>query len=77
NIHKGIDRAHRVAIFEEGVTWQQVGIPNDSAQFLETRKLQITEMARWLRLPPHKIGDLERATFSNIEQQQLDYVSSA
>ncbi|ONH35706.1 MULTISPECIES: phage portal protein [Protofrankia] len=77
NIHRGIDRSHRVAILEEGVTWQQVGIPNDSAQFLETRKLQITEMARWLRLPPHKIGDLERATFSNIEQQQLDYISSA
>lgn len=77
NIHKGIDRAHRVAILEEGVTWQQVGIPNDSAQFLETRKLQVTEMARWLRLPSHKINDLERATFSNIEQQQLDYVSSA
>ncbi|MFD9445502.1 phage portal protein [Streptomyces sp. NPDC060006] len=77
NIHRGIDRAHRVAIFEEGVRWEQVGVPNDSAQFLETRKLQITEMARWLRLPPHKIGDLDRATFSNIEQQQLDYVSSA
>lgn len=77
NIHRGIDRAHRVAIFEEGVTWQQVGIPNDSAQFLETRKMQVTEMARWLRLPSHKINDLERATFSNIEQQQLDYVSSA
>lgn len=77
NIHKGIDRAHRVAILEEGVTWQQVGVPNDSAQFLETRKLQVTEMARWLRLPSHKIQDLERATFSNIEQQQLDYVTSA
>ncbi|MEU3600890.1 phage portal protein [Streptomyces sp. NPDC006798] len=77
NIHRGIDRAHRVAILEEGVTWQQVGIPNDSAQFLETRKLQVTEMARWLRLPSHKINDLERATFSNIEQQQLDYVASA
>jgi HK97 family phage portal protein len=77
NIHKGIDRAHRVAILEEGVTWQQVGIPNDSAQFLETRKMQVTEMARWLRIPSHKIQDLERATFSNIEQQQLDYVTSA
>ncbi len=77
NIHRGIDRAHRVAILEEGVTWQQVGLPNDANQFLETRKLQVTDMARWLRLPPHKIGDLERATFSNIEQQQLDYVSSA
>ncbi|PJN31314.1 phage portal protein [Streptomyces sp. CB02613] len=77
NIHKGIDRAHRVAILEEGVTWQQVGVPNDAAQFLETRKLQVTEMSRWLRLPPHKIGDLDRATFSNIEQQQLDYVQGA
>ncbi|WP_289009501.1 phage portal protein [uncultured Thermomonospora sp.] len=77
NLHRGIDRAHRIAILEEGVTWQQIGIPNDAAQFLETRKLQVTEMARWLRLPPHKIGDLERATFSNIEQQQIDYVTSA
>ncbi|MCZ4611626.1 phage portal protein [Streptomyces sp. Lzd4kr] len=77
NIHRGIDRAHRVAILEEGVTWQAVGLPNDANQFLETRKLQVTDMARWLRLPPHKIGDLERATFSNIEEQQLDYVSSA
>jgi hypothetical protein len=58
-------------------TCQQVGIPHDAAQFLETRKLQVTEMARWLRLPAHKINDLERSTFSNIEQQQLDYVTSA
>lgn len=77
NTHKGLDRAQRIAILEEGVTWSQVGIPNDNAQFLETRKLQVTEMSRWLRLPPHKIGDLERATFSNIEQQQIDYVTSA
>jgi HK97 family phage portal protein len=77
NIHRGIDRAHRVAILEEGVTWQAVGLPNDANQFLETRKLQVTDMARWLRLPPHKISDLDRATFSNIEEQQLDYVSSA
>lgn len=77
NIHSGIDRAHRVAILEEGVTWTQVGIPNDASQFLETRKMQVTEIARWLRIPPHKIMDLERATFSNIEQQQLDYIASA
>ncbi|WP_181786048.1 phage portal protein [Streptomyces phytophilus] len=75
--HRGLDRAQRVAILEEGVAWQSIGIPNDNAQFLETRKLQVTEMARWLRIPPHKIGDLERATFSNIEHQQLDYVTTA
>jgi HK97 family phage portal protein len=77
NLHRGINRAGLMAILEEGVTWQNIGLPNDANQFLETRKLQVTDMSRWLRLPPHMIGDLDRATFSNIEQQQLDYVSMA
>lgn len=77
NLHRGINRAGLMAILEEGVTWSNIGLPNDANQFLETRKLQVTDMSRWLRLPPHMIGDLERATFSNIESQQLDYVSMA
>lgn len=77
NYHRGINRAGLMAILEEGVTWTNIGLPNDANQFLETRKLQVTDMSRWLRLPPHMIGDLDRATFSNIEQQQLDYVSMA
>lgn len=77
NLHRGINRAGLMAIMEEGVTWTSVGLPNDANQFLETRKLQVTDMSRWLRLPPHMIGDLDRATFSNIESQQLDYVSMA
>lgn len=77
SLHKGLDRAQRVAILEEGVTWQQMGIPPEDAQFLETRKFQVADMARWLRLPPHKLGDLERSTFSNIEHQALDYVVSS
>lgn len=77
NMHRGLDKAHRVAILEEGLEWQQIGIPPEDAQFLETRKFQVTEMARWLRLPPHKLADLERATFSNIEHQAIDYVTSA
>ncbi|MEU9972338.1 phage portal protein [Streptomyces sp. NPDC051014] len=77
NLHRGISRAGLMAILEEGVTWQNIGLPNDANQFLETRKLQVTDMSRWLRLPPHMIGDLDRATFSNIEQQQQDYVSMA
>jgi HK97 family phage portal protein len=76
-LHRGINRAGLMAIMEEGVTWTSVGLPNDANQFLETRKLQVTDMSRWLRLPPHMIGDLDRATFSNIESQQLDYVSMA
>lgn len=75
NLHRGVDRAHRIAILEEGVTWRQMGIPPEDAQFLETRRFQVTDMARWLRLPPHKLADLERAHFNNIESQQIDYVT--
>lgn len=77
NLHRGLDRAHRVAILEGGMKWEAIGISPEHAQFLETRKLNVTEMARWLRLPPHKLADLERATFSNIEHLGIDYVTSA
>lgn len=76
NLHRGLDRAQRVAILEEGLTWKQVGIPPEDAQFLETRRFQVTEMARWLRLPPHKIADLERSTHNNIEQEAGDYIAN-
>jgi HK97 family phage portal protein len=72
--HQGLDNAHRVAILEEGMQWKQIGIPPEDAQFLETRKFQVTEVARWFNLPPHMLKDLERATFSNIEQQSLEFV---
>jgi HK97 family phage portal protein len=72
--HGGIDNAHRIAILEAGLSWQQVGMPLKDAQFLEGRKYQRSEIAGLFRVPPHLIGDLERATFSNIEQQGLDFV---
>ncbi|MFD8556633.1 phage portal protein [Streptosporangium canum] len=77
DMHQGLDRAHRVAILEEGMEWETIGIPPEDAQFLETRKFGVADMARWLRLPPHKIGDLEHATYTNIEHQALDYVTSS
>lgn len=61
-------------ILEEGVKWHSVGIPPEDAQFLETRQFQVNEIARIYRVPPHMIGDLSRSTFSNIEQQSLDFV---
>jgi len=72
--HQGLSRSHRVALLEEGMKVHEVGIPPEDAQFLETRKYQRTEVAGLYRMPPHKIGDLERATFTNIEQQALEYV---
>lgn len=72
--HKGLSNAQRVAILEEGITWQQIGIAPEEAQFLETRKFQVTEIARMFRIPPHMLADLERATFSNIEHQSIEFV---
>jgi HK97 family phage portal protein len=60
--------------WKEGMTFQQLSIPPDQAQFLETRKFQIDEIARIFRVPPHMVGDLEKSTFSNIEQQSLEFV---
>jgi HK97 family phage portal protein len=73
-MHAGLENAHRVAILEEGLSWKQVGIPPDDAQFLQTRKFQLNEIARLYRIPPHMLADLERATFSNIEHQGIDFV---
>lgn len=73
--HKGADNAYRTAVLEGGVTWQTLTVPNDDAQFLESRKFQVTEIARIFRVPPHMIGDLDRATFSNIEQQAIEFVT--
>jgi len=71
----GLSNSHRVAILNKGMKFIPSSIPPDDAQFLETRKFQTTEMARIFRLPPHKIQDLEKATYTNIEEQQLDYVT--
>ena len=66
--------AGKVAILEEGMTYESISIPPEDAQFLQTRKFQIAEIARIYRVAPHLIGDLERATFSNIENQSLEFV---
>jgi hypothetical protein len=77
SMHGGLSNSHRVAIFEEGMDVQEVGIPPEDAQFLQTRKFQVTEIARWFGIPPHKLMDLERSTFSNIEHQAIEYVQDS
>jgi len=72
--HQGSENSHKPAILEEGMTWQSIGFPAKDAQFLETRKHQRSEIAGMYRVPPHLIGDLDKATFSNIEHQSLDFV---
>ena len=70
----GSGNANKVAVLEEGMHYTPISISPEQAQFLETRKFQINEIARIFRVPPHMLGDLERSTFSNIEQQSLEFV---
>ena len=72
--HQGLGSAHRVAILEEGLSYKSLGIPPETAQFLETRKFQVTEIARAFRIPPHMIADLDRSTNNNIEHQGIEFV---
>lgn len=74
SVYGGSKNAGKVAVLEEGMKYQQIGIPPEEAQFLETRKFQINEIARMYRIPPHMVGDLEKSSFSNIEQQSLEFV---
>jgi HK97 family phage portal protein len=73
-LYKGTGKSHRIAVLEEGLKFHTIGIPPEQAQFLETRKFQLNEIARIFRVPPHMIGDLEKSTFSNIEQQSMEFV---
>ncbi len=70
----GSANANKTAILEEGMKYTPISIAPEQAQFLETRKFQINEIARIFRVPPHMVGDLEKSSFSNIEQQSLEFV---
>ena len=69
----GSTNSGRVAILEEGMEFKPIAIPNNEAQFLETRKFQVDEICRIFRVPPHLVGNLEHATFSNIEHLSIDF----
>jgi len=72
--YQGSGNANRICVLEEGMKFQAIGIPPEQAQFLQTRKYQLNEIARIFRVPPHMVGDLEKSSFSNIEQQSLEFV---
>lgn len=70
----GSSNSNKIAVLEEGLKYTPISISPEQAQFLETRKFQINEIARIFRVPPHMVGDLEKSSFSNIEQQSLEFV---
>lgn len=75
--HSGVQNAHKVAILEEGMSFNKVAITNEEAQFLETRRFQVVDICRLYGVPPHRLGELDKATLNNIEQQNQQYVDSA
>jgi HK97 family phage portal protein len=79
NRHEGLANSSLVALLDNGLKWQDVGIPPGDAQFIETRKFQVREAARAFRVPPYKIADLEAGSvsYASVEVQQLDYITSS
>jgi len=72
--HKGPENAGNIAIFDGGLEWVQIGMSMQDAQYIELMNFSVADIARIFLMPPHKIGDLSRATFTNIEQQAIEYV---
>ncbi len=71
---RGLTNAHRVAILDAGIDYQAIGMTQADAQFIETQKFTVSEIAKIFNIPPHMLGELEKATFSNIEQQSMEFV---
>ena len=65
---------NRIAVLEDGLKFETVSIAPNNAQFLETRRFQLNEIARIFKVPPHMICDLEKSSFSNITQQSLEFM---
>lgn len=71
------DNAYSTPLLEDGLDWKQVSMSNRDAQFIESRKYNTEDIARIFRVPPHKIGHLEKSTNNNIEQQALEFVTDS
>lgn len=75
--YSGLGNTHRLLLLEEGMKIDKIAIPPEESQFLQTRQFQIPEIARWFNLPPHKLKDLTRSSFNNIEAEQISFVTDS
>lgn len=75
--HSGLGQSHRLMLLEEGMSIVNLSIPPNDSQFLESRQFQIPEIARWFNLPPHKLKDLTKSSFNNIESEQQSFVTDS
>lgn len=70
----GLDKAGSVAVMSHGMKFEKVGMPLKDVEFLGLRKFQVLEICRIFNIPPYKLMDFDRATFSNVEQTAIDFV---
>jgi HK97 family phage portal protein len=77
NQHQGPSRAWRPVVLEEGMAWENIGLPPGDSQFLETRQFQVNDIARWFRVPPHKLGDLTKTSYASQEHASIEFVTEA
>jgi HK97 family phage portal protein len=75
-LYAGKENAGKAAVLPEGMAVDKLAMTSDEAQFIESRKFSVADICRWYRFPPHMAGDLDRATFSNIEHMSLQYVTN-
>jgi hypothetical protein len=75
-MHQGLSNSHRLQVLEEGMKWRTTGIEPEKAQALEVQKYTVDDCSRIFNIPPHKLGSMDRATFSNIEEQNIDFLTS-
>jgi HK97 family phage portal protein len=75
--HSGLGQSHRLMLLEESMKVEKIGIAPNESQFLESRQFQIPEIARWFNLPPHKLKDLTKSSFNNIESEQISFVTDS
>lgn len=73
SVYSGLGNTHRLMLLEDGLKLEKLGIPPNDSQFLESRQFSVTETARWFNIPPHKLKDLTRSSFSNIESEQRSF----
>jgi len=75
NRHQGLSKSHRMAVIEEGMKYERIGVTPEESQAIEARKFQVVEVARILNMPVHMLKDLDRASFNNIEHMSLEFVT--
>ena len=74
-LHAGGANSHRVALLEAGLKWEQIGVPPDDSQFLQSREFQIIEIARWFNIPPYKLRDLTKPSYNSLELMSIEFLT--